>query len=382
MALTNFPRPAIQTAGRRSGKPLAHPFTVTGVDGSEPTARSTARQTETEDFPTITTGTDTEAPTDMPDMWSTSDCDTDSESITTTGSATAMGSFNPYSFSFSDEKSSFPATNTITDDWSTYTDSISLETNTWVSDATDTATEEATPTAITIPVESSETVIVKMASTTYTIIDGLTQTGDEGEPTTLVPLPLTDLSSATHHRFTSDWPISGHTVSGPWATPFGTETGIWSNSSVVLPTRSAASILGTGVTPASAATATTTDDSDEGGYVTTWAWTPSDDTALPEATEPIPEKKRRRRKRTGSPHRHQQQLAVAEGCSTNTPCLRAMMERRNAVKARGFCHQVLAREQLHDILGAMPVFMQSACREERQGAEAAAIRTACSCLLG
>jgi hypothetical protein len=97
---------------------------------------------------------------------------------------------------------------------------------------------------VTIPIETGETIIVKMKSTTYTIVDGTTVTSDSG--------------SVTGESVRSG--PSGYSGTGSIGS---TETGVWKNTTATSGKRH--------TTKTSTITSESTTNID--GYITAWSWT-------------------------------------------------------------------------------------------------------------
>lgn len=98
----------------------------------------------------------------------------------------------------------------------------------------------ASPTALTIPIQSGETVIVKLKTTTYTIVDGVTQTAASFVPE--------ESSTST----TADWGNSSTTWTG-------------SVTLTILTTLTDSSATSTGYS--------TSVSGEPDGYITAWSWT-------------------------------------------------------------------------------------------------------------
>lgn len=113
----------------------------------------------------------------------------------------------------------------------------------------------ASPTALTIPIQSDETVIVKLKTTTYTIVDGVSQTA-----ATFVP---EESSTST----TADWGNSSTT----W-------TGYPSSSDVAVTISTYVSETSTGYS--------TSVSGEPDGYITAWSWTADGGATTTESTPP------------------------------------------------------------------------------------------------
>lgn len=226
--------------------------------------------------------------------------------------------------------------------WSTYSSGAPLETplsisGTDLSSSTSFSWESSTSSdVVTIAVEPSETIIVERSSTTYTIIDGFTES----------PRP-----SASDSIWTSD-------TSPYW--PSSSPAGVWTNSS-----RQATTTVVFTATETETVTAVPTSDID--GYVSTWAWTASDDfsmevvqTLAPRA-DPLPNPSQE------VDEEKSKLMAKNEDESEKTICVRAMQERRNLVRARAFCRRVLelnAKSSSEDVEHTLPRYLQPGCLAE------------------
>lgn len=454
-----FPTPPVQTAGSRRKKPARVSrvaLTTTITLNGRPAAESARVPTATMTLPDVTlestavqgttmTMVHTDDGVDPQTLYkSSTNCTTDTDSFDWTATVVTIrttGSWSPtygYSSSRSYGNPSHTAkgvtqvTYTLTDDSTTLvtimtvteepdatfsteppvSDTTALTTDddwtSWfgsVSDSATPAADTAVPTVITIPVETGETIIVKMASTSYTIVDGMTlsqdtdSTSSSYEPPSSssyepseTPTPLITASHTSHH-----YTISSGTGA---PVPLGNSTGIWTHTysnSTSRRTASTTSVNTTNTTStdeptdtftalATSSPTSTTDDLD--GYVTTWAWTAEDDSttafylstpiSLPLPISTAVTLNRRRFTEARPAAVVEQQVVVgdvkAERCE-RTACLRAMMDGRNTVRAAAFCRQV--EQVVPDVVPeGMPEFLQEAC----PGWEV--IEAACRCVMG
>ena len=125
---------------------------------------------------------------------------------------------------------------------------------------------ESSPTVITIPIETGETVIVKLRTTTYTIIDGAT-----------VP-PGQSVESSTPTTYSV---MGTGTGSGTGSRSIGyTETGVWRNSTVTL----SAKKTSTTKKPHHTTTTTSESSTEVDGYITVWSWTPASEFEMAKPT--------------------------------------------------------------------------------------------------
>ncbi|KAM7183874.1 hypothetical protein V8F33_013325 [Rhypophila sp. PSN 637] len=180
----------------------------------------------------------------------------------------------------SSSSSEFDFGSSVTTDWFTW-DSSSSSSSSYDWFTSSSSESLATP-VVTIPVEPHETIVVKLQSTTYTIVDGTTVEGEVSSSTSFDPSSW--YSSVTKHKHDTS------TSSDSWDTSFSWETLSFTTFSDEPSTTSTKKKHTTTSSSTHKKTKTTSStssyawetsassssiDPEAGGYLTSWIWNPT-----------------------------------------------------------------------------------------------------------